>query len=76
MTKTEWAINLLDSEHFKEVFKELRDIELSKIVNSTQDDIQVRENAYLMINAYNKIYSSIEAMATEKKMVEKRFKIW
>jgi hypothetical protein len=76
MTKTEWAINLLDSEHFKEVFKELRDVELSKIVNSTQDDIQVRENAYLMINAYNKIYSSIEAMATEKKMVEKRFKIW
>lgn len=76
MTKTEWAINLLDSEHFKEVFKELRDVELSKIVNSAQDDIQVRENAYLMINAYNKIYSSIEAMATEKKMVEKRFKIW
>jgi len=76
MTKTEWAINLLDSEHFKEVFKELRDVELSKIVNSSQDDIQVRENAYLMINAYNKIYSSIEAMATEKKMVEKRFKIW
>ena len=76
MTKTEWAINLLDSEHFKEVFKELRDVELSKIVNSAQDDIQVRENAYLMINAYNKIYSSIEAIATEKKMVEKRFKIW
>lgn len=76
MTKTEWAINLLDSEHFKDVFKELRDVELSKIVNSSQDDIQARENAYLMINAYNKIYSSIEAMATEKKMVEKRFKIW
>jgi len=76
MTKTEWAINLLDSEHFKEVFKELRDVELSKIVNSDPNDIQERETAYLMINAYNKIYSSIEAMATEKKMVEKRFKIW
>lgn len=76
MTKTEWAINLLDSEHFKEVFKDLRDVELNKIVNSSHDDIQVRETAYLMINAYNKIYSSIEAMATEKKMVEKRFKIW
>lgn len=76
MTKTEWAINLLDSEHFKEVFKELRDIEVSKIVNSSSEDIQARETAYLMINAYNKIYSSIEAMATEKKMIEKRFKIW
>lgn len=76
MTKTEWAINLLDSEHFKEVFKELRETEVGKIVNSSPEDIQVRETAYLMINAYNKIYSSIEAMATEKKMVEKRFKIW
>lgn len=76
MTKNEWAINLLDSEHFKEVFKELRDVELNKIVNSDPNDIQERETAYLMINAYNKIYSSIEAMATEKKMVEKRFKIW
>ena len=76
MTKTEWAINLLDSEHFKEVFKELQEIEVSKIVNSSPDDIQARETSYLMINAYNKIYSSIEAMAAEKKMVEKRFKIW
>lgn len=76
MTKTEWAINLLDSEHFKDVFKELTEIEVSKIVNSSPDDIQARETSYLMINAYNKIYSSIEAMATEKKMVEKRFKIW
>jgi hypothetical protein len=76
MTKVEWAINLLDSEHFKELFKELREVEVSKIVNSDSNDIQARETAYLMINAYNKIYSSIEAMATEKKMVEKRFKIW
>lgn len=76
MTKTEWAINLLDSEHFKEVFNDLRNVELGNIVNSAPDDIQARETAYLMINAYNKIYSSIEAMAAEKKMVEKRFKIW
>jgi len=76
MTKTEWAINLLDSEYFKDVFKELTDAEVNKIVNSSPDDIQIRETSYLMINAYNKLYSSIEAMATEKKMVEKRFKIW
>ena len=76
MTKSEWANNLLISEHFKDVFNELKEIEVSKIVNSDQEDIQVRENAYLMISAYNQIYSSIEAMATDRKIIEKRWKIF
>lgn len=76
MTRTEWAINLLDSEHFKELFNELKDIEVNKIVNSNKDDINERENAYMMISAYNQIYSSIEAMAADAKIIEKRWKIW
>jgi len=76
MTRTEWAINLLDSEHFKEVFNELKEIEVSKIVNSDKDDINSREHAYMMISAYNQIYSGIEAMAADKKIIEKRWKIF
>ena len=76
MTRTEWAINLLDSEHFKEVFNELKEIEISKIVNSQSDDINVREDAYRMISAYNQIYYGIEAMAADKKIIEKRWKIF
>jgi hypothetical protein len=76
MTKTEWAINLLDSEHFKELFSELKEIEVSKIVNSIPENIGERESAYQMISAYNQIYSSIEAMAADKKIIEKRWKIW
>lgn len=76
MTRTEWAINLLDSEHFKDVFNELKEIEISKIVNSQSDDINVREDAYKMISAYNQIYSGIEAMAADKKIIEKRWKIF
>ena len=76
MTKTEWAINLLDSEHFKELFSELKEIEVSKIVNSTPENIGERESAYQKISAYNQIYSSIEAMAADKKIIEKRWKIW
>lgn len=75
MTRTEWAKNLLDSEHFKEVFNELREVEVNKIVNSSQDDIQARENAYVLINAYNQIYSAIESMAADQKIVSKRWKI-
>ena len=76
MNRTEWAINLLDSEHFKEVFQELKEIEVNRIVNSDSRDIDERENAYRMISAYNQIYSSIEAMAADKKIIEKRWKIW
>ncbi len=76
MTRTEWAINLLGSEHFKDLFNELKDIEVNKIVNSNKDDINERENAYMMISAYNQIYSSIEAMAADAKIIEKRWKIW
>jgi hypothetical protein len=76
MTKTEWAINLLDSEYFKELFSELKEIEVNKIVSSTPENIGERESAYQMISAYNQIYSSIEAMAADKKIIEKRWKIW
>lgn len=76
MNRAEWAKNLLDSENFKEVFNELRDVELNKIVNSNQDDIGKRENAYLMISAYNQIFAAIESMAADIKIVEKRWKIF
>lgn len=76
MNRTEWAINLLDSEHFKDLFNELREIEVNRIINSTQENIGERETAYRMISAYNQIYSSIEAMAADKKIIEKRWKIW
>lgn len=76
MTKAEWAVNLLSSEHFKEVLTELKDVEVNKIISSDMDDIEVRENAYLMISAYNKIYASIESMAADNKIIAGRWKIF
>ena len=76
MTKSEWANNLLASEHFKDVFDDLRSVEINKITSSGAGDIQTRENAYVMISAYNQIFSAIESMAADKKIVEKRWKIF
>ena len=76
MTKSEWASNLLTSEHWKEVFDDLRSVEVNKIVSSNADDINARENAYVMISAYNQIYAAIESMAADKKIIEKRWKIF
>lgn len=76
MTKIEWASNLLSSEHFKQVLTELKDIEVNKIIGSDADDIEAREDAYIMISAYNKIYASIESMAADKKIIAGRWKIF
>jgi type IV secretory pathway VirD2 relaxase len=76
MNRAEWAKSLLDSDNFKEVFNELRDVEINNIVNSNQDDIGKRENAYRMISAYNQIFAAIESMAADIKIVEKRWKIF
>lgn len=76
MTKNEWANNLIATEHFKEVFDDLKSVEINKITSSKANDIQTRENAYVMINAYNQIYAAIESMAAESKIVEKRRKFF
>lgn len=76
MTKSEFCNNLLVSEHFKDIFDDLRNIELDKIVSSNSNDIQAREHAYVMISAYNQIYATIESMAADKKIIEKRWKIF
>lgn len=76
MTKAEWAVNLLSSNHFKDVLTELKDIEVNKIIASDLDDIGAREGAYIMISAYNQIYASIESMAADKKIIAGRWKIF
>jgi hypothetical protein len=76
MTKAEWAVNLLSSNHFKDVLTELKDIEVNKIIASDIEDIGTREDAYIMISAYNQIYASIESMAADKKIIAGRWKIF
>jgi hypothetical protein len=76
MTNIEWATNLLATDHFKDVLTELKDIEVNKIIASDEDDINARENAYILISAYNKIYASIESMASSKKIIAGRWKIF
>lgn len=75
MNKQEWANNLLSSEHFKQVLTELRDIEVNRIVASDADNFEAREDSYIMICAYNKIYASIESMAADEKIFASRWKI-
>lgn len=76
MTRNDWANNLVNDEHFIEVFAELKNIELNRIVNSGEHDVKERELAYSKLNAIQGVYNHIVAMADQRKINEKRWKIF
>lgn len=76
MTRDEWARNLLLDEYFKEMLNELEQIELNKFANSNLEDYDIREQAFVKLNAIKSIKAHIESIAATQKINDKRFKIW
>lgn len=76
MTRDEWARNILLDEYFKEMLEELEQIEIDKFSNSDVNDYDVREQAFVKLNALKSIKAHIESLAATKIINEKRFKIW
>lgn len=76
MTNSEWANNLLLDEKFLEVFKDLRQMQVDRIVNSNEFDIQEREAAYTKLNAIQDVYNHIVSIADQRKINEKRWRIF
>jgi hypothetical protein len=73
--RAQWAINLLRDETFKEVFEELRGVEMNRILMSDYNDVQAREDAYMRLRVLESIESHIEGMADQKVIDAKRLKI-
>jgi len=73
--RAQWAINLLRDDTFKEVFEELRGVEMNRILMSDYNDVQVREDAYMRLRVLESIESHIEGMADQKVIDAKRLKI-
>lgn len=76
MTRNEWANNLISDSHFREVFTELQQIQINRIINSAERDIEEREAAYTKLSAIQEVLSHIESMADQRKINEKRWKIF
>jgi hypothetical protein len=76
MDKSQWAINLLRDDYFKEMMENLRGMELSKIIMSDYQDIDVREVAYMRLRVLDSIEEYIEGMASQKTIDEKRIKVF
>lgn len=75
MDKTAKSKNLLLDDFFKGEMEYLKQIELQKIINSSPQESELREIAYMRINALQSVLSHFESMAASSKIAEKRWKI-
>lgn len=76
MNRTQEAQLLLGNEFFKTVFQELEELQLSRFVNSNEEDIDGRELAYVKLATLREIKSHIESIAASSEIRDKRWKIW
>ena len=72
----ERAKALLGDEFLTEIFDELEKDNIERIINSHQDDIELREESYLMISAVRRVKARLESVAAEGGMNKRRFKLF
>ena len=75
MTRQEAASNLVHNDYFHDFFDELEDMHLNSIGNSRPDDYELREQAYLKLQALREIKAHIESIAQSAEIKQKRWKI-
>lgn len=75
MDKISKSKNLLLDDFFKGEMEHLKQIELQKIVNSNPEESELREIAYMRINALQSVLNHFESIAASSKIAEKRWKI-
>ena len=76
MNPTERAKGLLTDEFFMSVVEKQRQMYLSNILNSAEDDVDVRERTLLKLRALNEFVASLESIAKSGEIKEKRLKIF
>ena len=75
ITLAEWAQRLIDDDFFKKVMDDLKNQQISVILNTNRGDIDDRENAYLVVKTLELIEGHLKGLAAEKQIRDKRFKI-
>jgi len=73
--KSERAQTLLDDEFFQEVIDVLKKQQIDVIINSNENDCDLRESSYKNIRVLDLIVSHIQGIAHSDKIKEKRWKI-
>lgn len=75
LTQAQWASNLLKDDFFIKVIDDLKNQQISAILNTNEADIDVRENSYRTVKTIDLIIGHLQGIAAEKQIQEKRFKI-
>ena len=75
MNKSERATHLLEDEFFVSVMATLKQTEINAIINSNENDCDLRESSYKTIKVLDTLVSHIQSIADGAKLREKRWKI-
>ena len=73
--RAERAKTLLDDEFFQEVMDVLKKQQIDVIINSSENDCDLRENSYRNIRVLDLIVAHLQGIADSNKIKEKRWKI-
>jgi len=76
LNNAERAQAYLQDEFFLDVVEKQRQLYISNIVNSTQDDAEGREVNYLKLRVLDEFIASIQSIANDKLVEGKRWKIF
>ena len=75
MTRIDAIKNVLLSQEFLDVMKEMKDTQLQMIQYSGDEELQLREYAYQRIRSINEIMSNLESIAQTGEIKDKAWKI-
>jgi len=73
--QAQWAKNLLNDDFFKEVLNNLKNEQISVIINTSAEECNRREDAYRHIKTLELITAHLEGIASETVIKEKKWKI-
>lgn len=73
--QAEWCNNLLNDDFFKKVMDDLKNQQISVIINTNRDDVEQREAAYSHIKTLDLFLGHLQGIAAETKIQEKKWKI-
>lgn len=73
--QAEWASNLLNDDFFKKVIDDLKNQQISVIINTNRDEVEEREAAYNHIKTLDLFLGHLQGIAAETKIQEKKWRI-
>lgn len=73
--KAQWATNLLVDDFFIEVMNDLKNQQISVIINTNRDEVEEREAAYNHIKTLDLFLGHLQGIAAETKIQDKKWKI-